>query len=116
MDAIAARAAGVLTRVFARLDVPIAFRLWDGTTARVGHGAGGFTIVFHARSAFRRLLLRPTSLRFGEAFIGGEVDIEGDLVAAAVRANRLERLRLPLAPRPALRRSLAPPSRRTTRS
>ena len=109
MDAIAARAAGVLTRVFARLDVPIAFRLWDGTTARVGHGDGGFTIVFHSRSAFRRLLLRPTSLRFGEAFIGGEVDIEGDLFAAAVAANRLERLRLPLAKRLALLGSLVLP-------
>ena len=109
MDAIAARAVRVLTRVFAPLDVPITFRLWDGTTARVGQGDGGFTVVLHSRRIFRRLMLRPTSLRFGEAFIAGEVDIEGDLFAAAVAANRLERLRLPPGTRLALLGSLVLP-------
>src|SRR5207249_723001 len=45
MGTIAARAAGVLRRVFAPLDVPITFRLWDGTTARVGQGDGGFPVL-----------------------------------------------------------------------
>ncbi|TMA39141.1 MAG: hypothetical protein E6J79_04370 [Deltaproteobacteria bacterium] len=109
MDALAARAAGVLAQVFLPLDVPIAFRLWDGTTTRVGPDDGGLTIVFHSRRAFRRLLLRPTSLRFGEAFIAGEVDIEGDVFAAAVAGNRLEQLRLPLGTRLALIASLLRP-------
>src|SRR5213594_1707288 len=109
MDAIAARAAGVPRRVFAPLDVPITFRLWDGTAVRVGQGDGGFTVVFHSRRVFWNLLLRPTSLRFGEAFIAGEVDIEGDVFAAAVAGNRLEQLRLPLGTRLALIASLLRP-------
>ena len=109
MDTLAARAARVLARVFVPLDVPIAFRLWDGTTTRVGPDDVGFTIVFHSRRAFRRLLLRPTSLRFGEAFIAGEVDFEGDLFAVAVAANRLEQLRLPLGARLAVLGSLLRP-------
>jgi len=109
MDALAARAAGVLAQVFLPLEVPIAFRLWDGTTTRVGPDESRLTLVFHSRRAFRRLLLRPTSLRFGEAFIAGEVDIEGDVLAAAVAGNRLERLRLPLGTRLALIASLLRP-------
>src|SRR5438477_51336 len=57
MGTIAARAAGVLRRVFAPLDVPITFRLWDGTTARVGQGDGGFTVVLHSRRIFWRVKL-----------------------------------------------------------
>ena len=109
MDALAARAAGVLAQVFLPLDVPMAFRLWDGTTTRVGRDRSGFTLVFHSRRAFRRLLLRPTSLRFGEAFVAGEVDIEGDLFAAAAVGNRLEHLRLPVGTRLALLGSLLRP-------
>ena len=109
MDALAARAAGVLARVFRPLGVPIAFRLWDGTTTRVGPDGGGVIIVFHSRRVFRRLLLRPTSRRFGEAFIAGELDIEGDVFAAAVAGNRLEQLRLPLGTRLALLASLLRP-------
>ena len=106
MGTIAARAAGVLRRVFAPLDVPITFRLWDGTTARVGQGDGGFTVVLHSRRIFWRLMLRPTSRRFGEAFIAGEADIEGDIFSVAAAANRLEALRLPLGTRLALLASL----------
>src|SRR5438874_657231 len=52
-----------------------------------------------APSAFRRIVRRPTSLRFGEAYIGGEVDIEGDIFAAMRAASAIERLRVPLGTR-----------------
>lgn len=88
----------LLERVFRSVETPLAFRLWDGTLARVGPGDDpGFTIVFRSRPAFRRCVRRPTPLRFGEAYIGGEVDLEGDLFAAMRAANVLERLRVPLA-------------------
>jgi len=99
-DRRAAAAAGLLRRVFASLEAPLTFRLWDGTTACVGGtGESGFALVFRSRGAFRRIVLRPTSLRFGEAYIGGEVDIEGDIFAAMRAANAIERLRVPLGTR-----------------
>jgi len=93
----------LLTRVFAPVDTPIDFRLWEGTTAHVGgHGESGFAIVFRSRPVFRGLLRHPTPLRFGEAFIGGEIDIEGDLFAAMRAASDIEALRVPLATRLAI--------------
>jgi len=99
-DRRAAVAAGLLRRVFASLEAPLTFRLWDGTTACVGRtGESGFALVFRSRGAFRRIVRRPTSLRFGEAYIGGEVDIEGDIFAAMRAASAIERLRVPLGTR-----------------
>jgi cyclopropane-fatty-acyl-phospholipid synthase len=99
-DRRAAAAAGLLRRVFASLEAPLAFRLWDETTARVGAtGESGFAVVFRSRGAFRRIVRRPTSLRFGEAYIDGELDIEGDIFAAMRTASAIERLRVPLGTR-----------------
>src|SRR5207253_4273472 len=96
-DRRAAAAAGLLRRVFASLEAPLTFRLWDGTTARVGTaGESGCAVVFRSRGAFRRIVRRPTSLRFGEAYIDGELDIEGDIFAAMRAASAIERLRVPL--------------------
>src|SRR5436190_14891158 len=91
-----ARAADLLRRVFAEATVPLAFRLWDGTTVRVGAGESPFAVVFGSPGAFRRILRRPTPLRFGEAYIDGELDIEGDFFAAMRAASAIERLRVPL--------------------
>src|SRR5436309_2933735 len=94
-DRRAAAAAGLLRRVFASLEAPLTFRLWDGTTTCVGGtGESGFAVVFRSRRAFRRIVRWPTSLRFGEAYIDGEVDIEGDIFAAMRAANAIERLRV----------------------
>jgi cyclopropane-fatty-acyl-phospholipid synthase len=99
-DRRAAAAAKLLERVFARLPVPITFRLWDGTIARAGGGGeSGFAIVFRSARAFRRLIRRPTPLRFGEAFLSGELDIDGDMFAAMRVAHEVEALRVPLGTR-----------------
>jgi cyclopropane-fatty-acyl-phospholipid synthase len=93
-------AARLLRRVFAGVDAPLAFRLWDGTLVRAGRpGECAFGVVFRSRAVFRRVLRRPTSLRFGEAFIDGEVDVEGDLFAALRAAGGIEGMRVPLATR-----------------
>jgi len=90
-------AVGLLEQAFAGVDTPLAFRLWDGTSTRVGApGDGGFAVVFRSRPVFRRLLRRPSPLRFGEAFIAGDIDIEGDIFAAMEAANAIERMRVPL--------------------
>jgi len=100
MHAASRRAVDLLQRTFGSLGLPIEFRLWDGTSMRVGPPTEHpFAIVFRSRRAFRRLLLRPTPLHFGEAFIDGEIDIEGDVFAALTAAQRIEGLRPTLATR-----------------
>jgi cyclopropane-fatty-acyl-phospholipid synthase len=99
-DRRTATAADLLTRVFAGLDVPLTFRLWDGTDTHVGApGKSACAVVFRSPPVLRRLLRRPTPLRFGEAFIAGDIDIEGDLFAAMDVASHVEHLRVPLATR-----------------
>jgi cyclopropane-fatty-acyl-phospholipid synthase len=94
------RAVQLLSRVFAGLTVPLVFRLWDGTAAHVGApGECDFTVVFRSREVFGRLMRHPTSLAFGEAFIEGDIDIEGDLFAAMEVASRIEGLHVPLGTR-----------------
>lgn len=90
----------LLRRVFAGVQTPIHFRLWDGTDAPVGgRGDPGFAIVFRSRPVFRRILRNPTPLQFGEAYIAGEIDIEGDVFAAMRAANEVENLRVPVGTR-----------------
>ena len=97
-DRRAATAARLLRRIFATLPSPISFRLWDGTTARGGaRGECPFAVTFRSPGAFRRIARRPTPLRFGEAYIAGDVDIDGDIFAAMRVANDIEALRVPLA-------------------
>jgi len=99
-SAPAERAVRLLRRVFRRLGTPLTVRLWDGTTTRVGApGETSFALVFRSRAVFRRLLLHPSSLRLGEAYIGGEIDIDGDLFAAMRTANHIERMPVPWATR-----------------
>jgi len=86
----------ILRRVFAAVRTPIRFQLWDGTVVRVGPGESGFAIVFRSPDVFRRILRDPTPLRFGEAYIAGEIDIEGDILDAMGVADDIEHMRVPL--------------------
>jgi cyclopropane-fatty-acyl-phospholipid synthase len=93
-------AAELLGRVFAEVETPLAFRLWDGSAVEVGApGAKSFAVVLRSPAVLRRLLRRPSPLRFGEAFIAGDLDIEGDLFAAMRAATAIEGLCVPLATR-----------------
>ena len=70
-------------------------RYWDGSEERpVAPGADGaqrpaFTLVLHSSGALRRMLLPPSELRIGEAYVRGDIDVEGDLEAAATVAAHL---------------------------
>lgn len=55
----------------------IAVRLWDGT--RVGPERAPATIVLPHPWTLRSMLWPPDSLTLGEAFIFGDLDVEGDL-------------------------------------
>jgi cyclopropane-fatty-acyl-phospholipid synthase len=67
-----------------------AVRFWDGTVEPAGATAGAaFTLVLRHPGALRRMLVPPSELRAAEAFVNGDVDVDGDLEAATVLGRRL---------------------------
>jgi cyclopropane-fatty-acyl-phospholipid synthase len=60
--------------------LPIEVRFWDGS--RVGATDGPATIVLRSPRALRRILWSPNEVGFARAFVTGEADVEGDLLAA----------------------------------
>ena len=59
------------------VDHPPAFRLWDGS--HIGPSDAAATIVLQHPGALRAMLLPPSDLIAGEAYVSDDVDIEGDL-------------------------------------
>jgi cyclopropane-fatty-acyl-phospholipid synthase len=75
-------------------------RYWDGTLERGGTGASAapspFTLVIARPGALRRMLLPPSELSIVEAYISGDVDVEGDLAKTMTIADAINaRLRRP---------------------
>ncbi|GAA2476146.1 SAM-dependent methyltransferase [Winogradskya humida] len=56
--------------------LPVRLRAWDGSEAGP---ATGPTLVIRDRQALRRLLWSPNELGIAQAYIAGEIDVEGDL-------------------------------------
>lgn len=74
-----AGAAGALASLLEPLfagPLPVGLRAWDGS--QVGP-AGAPVVVLHNRRAVRRLLWNPGELGLAQAYITGELDVEGDL-------------------------------------
>ncbi|MFJ9776527.1 class I SAM-dependent methyltransferase [Kitasatospora sp. NPDC101157] len=71
----ATRLAGLLTDL---LGQPLPFRIqaWDGSTAGP---AGAPTVVLRNRRALRRLLWQPGELGLADAYISGDLDVDGEL-------------------------------------
>ena len=90
------RAAIVLRRVFDRMPTGFVFQLWDGTLVPLGEGPPVCTVVVHRPETFSRLMRDPTPYNFGEAYVEGALDIEGDLFAAMKIADAMEEIRLSL--------------------
>src|SRR5215204_5105884 len=76
---------------------PFALRLWDGTVDGPGVGhEPSFTLVLNRPGALRRMLLPPTDLALGEAYLRDDFDVEGDLEKATGLAELIvARLRSP---------------------
>jgi cyclopropane-fatty-acyl-phospholipid synthase len=98
-DGAASRCRAVLTALFGEpaqrtFDV----RFWDGTVDRGANPKPLSTLVLNRPAALRRMLLPPTELSIVEAFIAGDVDIDGSMEAASQLGEQIGgRLRSPMA-------------------
>lgn len=86
----------ILRRVFERIPTGFAFRLWDGTVVPVGAGPPVCTVVVHRPETFIRVMREPTPYQFAEAYVDGDLDLEGDLFAAMKIADAMEAIDLSL--------------------
>jgi len=69
-------------------------RLWDGSILPPERGRRSrFTLVIRNPAAMRTLFLSPNELMLGEAFMHGEIDVEGELGCAFHLADHLMRHR-----------------------
>lgn len=72
-----------------------AIRFWDGRGFRPAPGVESrFTLVIRRPGALRRMLLPPTDLAIGEAFVHGDFDIEGDIYEFVSLPDRIGELPL----------------------
>jgi cyclopropane-fatty-acyl-phospholipid synthase len=70
-------------------------RYWSGEE-EPATGPARFTLVFRSAAALRRIATPPSELAFAEAFVRGDIDVEGDLEAAITAGDRIaERLDSP---------------------
>jgi cyclopropane-fatty-acyl-phospholipid synthase len=66
-------------------------RLWNGVSELPSSGSQvPFTLVLHDSGSLRRMLLPPSELSMVEAYLRGDIDIEGDLESASILADEVE--------------------------
>jgi cyclopropane-fatty-acyl-phospholipid synthase len=63
-------------------------RYWDGSVEQ-GRGGRPYRLVVNRPGALRRMLLPPSELSIVEAFLSGDVDVEGDLAAAVTLGDEI---------------------------
>ena len=72
-------------------DRPFAIRYWTGELDSGMPGVPApFTLLLRTPGALRRMLLPPSELALGEAFVRGDIDVDGDLEAAATIGKVVE--------------------------
>ena len=72
-----------LVRTYTGLDLPVRLRAWDGSE---DGPADGPVLVARSPRALQRILWRPGELGLARAYIGGDLDVEGDLTDGLRRA------------------------------
>ncbi|MCF3183123.1 class I SAM-dependent methyltransferase [Streptomyces polychromogenes] len=78
--------------------LPVRIRAWDGS--RTGP-ADAPLVTLRSPRGLRRLLWQPNELGLAEAYVTGDLDVEGDLARALSQAGRTVRDRPAARPRPA---------------
>jgi cyclopropane-fatty-acyl-phospholipid synthase len=105
----AAAILGPAVRQLCRGELPVRLRAWDGTETGP---PGPPVLVLRDKDALRRLLWHPGELGLAQAYVTGELDVEGDLTQGLRAAWQLGRdrglggSRPPLAAVPALTRAV----------
>ncbi|MCG2635205.1 MAG: class I SAM-dependent methyltransferase, partial [Gammaproteobacteria bacterium] len=89
----------LLQRIFRDYPGSVAVHLWDGTTLESGADAPEFTLTFRHPQVFRDLVLFRDPLRLAEAYIRGNVDLDGDLYSALTLKDHLQATGLTVAER-----------------
>ncbi len=73
-------------------DLPIRVRAYDGTT--LGPVDAAATIVITSPDALRRIFFAPGELGFSRAYVAGDLEVEGDILAALDLRDKLPDLQL----------------------
>ncbi len=86
------------------LDTPVRVELWDGSAFGPTDPVG--TLVVRSPDALRRMLWAPGELGLARAYVGGDLDVEGELIGVltALRSAPLRSGRTMTAAMPALAR------------
>ena len=58
-------------------DIPFDVHFWNGVTEHYGHGEPAFLLSFNNKTSPKRLLGKG-SMGFGEEYVAGNIDVEGD--------------------------------------
>lgn len=56
-------------------------RLWDNTGANYGSGVPRFAITVRSLDALKSILWDPNEITLGDAFVKGDIDVDGDIFA-----------------------------------
>jgi cyclopropane-fatty-acyl-phospholipid synthase len=86
----AAQRLAALAERFARGPLPVRLRAWDGSEAGP---AGAPVVLLRTPQALRRLLWHPGELGIAQAYVSGELDIEGDVTEVLRLARQAGRQR-----------------------
>ena len=92
-DSMLSQRAKILDTLFEGYEGPsFSVRFWDGWSW-ISHGRGDSTctIVVSSASALRSLLVDPSEITLGEAFLSKEIDVEGDIFSVFEVAEQLFR-------------------------
>jgi cyclopropane-fatty-acyl-phospholipid synthase len=81
---VATELAAVVTPLFGG-SLPVRLRAWDGSEAGPEDAP---VVVIRDRAALRRLVTRPGELGLAQAYVTGEIDVEGDLLEGFRRVWR----------------------------
>ena len=91
LTSVACDRAALLNRLFEGYQGPcFAVRLWDGWSWRSSERtAACCTLVLRSPGALQLLVLHPSEISLGEAFLANEIDVEGDIFAVFAMAQHV---------------------------
>ena len=80
-------ARSMLEAVFGGNDRPFAVRLWDGTELSPAAAGGAPALVLTSERAAGAIGIPPSEERMAEAYLAGDLEVEGSLVDFLERAS-----------------------------